>query len=81
MSAPFTIGWVHNLEVAPATSDASRVISVAAAFSTIAVLFAILRLSVRYKALGRWGLDDVAIAASTVGPRSSRKEFHSMFTR
>lgn len=37
MSPPFTVGWVHNLEVAPATSDPSRVIGVAAAFSTIAV--------------------------------------------
>jgi hypothetical protein len=76
MSPPFTVGWVHNLEVAPATSDASKLIGVAAAFSTVAVLFAILRLSVRYKTLGRWGLDDVAIAASTVSLRPSRKRLH-----
>jgi hypothetical protein len=74
MPPPFTIGWVHNLEVAPAASDASQVIGVAAGFSTVAVLFTILRLGVRYKALGRWGMDDVAIAASTVGILASCKK-------
>jgi hypothetical protein len=59
------------LEYAPTNSDASNVIGLAAAFSTIAVLFTILRLSVRYKAVGRWGLDDAAIAASTVSLRTS----------
>jgi hypothetical protein len=68
---PYTVGWVHNLEYAPTNSDASNVIGLAAAFSTIAVLFTILRLSVRYKAVGRWGLDDSAIAASTVSLRTS----------
>jgi hypothetical protein len=67
---PYTIGWVHNLKDAPGTSDASKVIGLAAAFSTIAVLFTILRLSVRYKAVGGWGLDDAAIAASAVGLRA-----------
>jgi hypothetical protein len=76
MPPPFTIGWVHNLEVAPAASDASQVIGVAAGFSTVAVLFTILRLGVRYKALGRWGMDDVAIAASTVGILASCKKLH-----
>jgi hypothetical protein len=79
MPPPFTIGWVHNLEVAPAASDASQVIGVAAGFATVAVLFTILRLGVRYKALGRWGMDDLAIAASTVGILASCKSF--MFTR
>jgi len=66
MPPPYTIGWVHNLEQAPATSDARSLIGLAAAFSTIAVLFTVLRFTVRYKAVGRWGLDDAAIAASTV---------------
>lgn len=66
MSPPYTIGWVHNLDSAPATSDARSVIGLAAAFSTVAILFTILRLSVRWKTVGRFGLDDAAIAASTV---------------
>lgn len=66
MSPPYTIGWVHNLEEAPDSSDASSVIGLAAAFSTIAVLFTVFRLSVRWKTLGRFGLDDAAIAASAV---------------
>lgn len=73
MPPPYTIGWVHNLEQAPATSDASSVIGLAAAFSTTAILFTILRLTVRYKAVGRWGLDDAAIAASTVSLPASCK--------
>jgi hypothetical protein len=75
---PHTIGWVHNLEDAPGTSDASKVIGLAAAFSTIAVLFTILRLSVRYKTVGRWGLDDAAIAASTVSLRASCKKLQDV---
>jgi hypothetical protein len=74
---PYTIGWVHNLDYAPATSDASNVIGLAAAFSTVAVLFTILRLSVRYKAIGRWGLDDAAIAASTASLRASGQKICS----
>lgn len=66
MSPPYTVGWVHNLEQAPATSDAGSVIGLAAAFSTIAVLFTVFRLSVRWKTLGFLGLDDAAIAASSV---------------
>jgi hypothetical protein len=70
MSPPYTTGWVHNLEHAPAHSDASSVIALAASFSIITILFTILRLSVRYKAVGGWGLDDAAIAASAVSLRA-----------
>jgi hypothetical protein len=79
MPPPFTTGWVHNLEVAPATSDASQVIGVAVGFSTVAVLFTILRLGVRYKTLGRWGLDDVSIAASTVSNFANCKKLLPCF--
>lgn len=73
MSPPYTIGWVHNIDNAPAKSDARSVIGLAAAFSTIAILFTILRLSVRWKTVGRFGLDDAAIAASTVCMHASRE--------
>jgi hypothetical protein len=66
MSPPYTIGWVHNLKEAPATSDASSVITLAVAFSTIAVLFTLFRLSVRWKTVGRLGLDDAAISQGAV---------------
>jgi hypothetical protein len=66
MSPPYTIGWVHNLKEAPTTSDASSVIGMAVAFSAIAVLFTIFRLSVRWKTVGRLGLDDAAITAGAV---------------
>ena len=70
MSPPLTLGWVHNLYVAPAKSDASSIVALAAAFSTIAVLFTILRFGVRWKTVGRFGLDDFAIAASAVSQSS-----------
>lgn len=67
MSTPrYTLGWVHNLNVAPATSDAITVIGLGAAFSTAAVVFTALRLGVRWKIVGSIGLDDAAITASAV---------------
>lgn len=66
MSPPYTLGWVHNLEEAPAESDAASVIALAAAFSTIAVLFTVLRCIQRWKIVSHLGLDDYAIAASAV---------------
>lgn len=66
MSPPYTLGWVHNLEEAPATSDAANVIALAAAFSSIAVLFTVLRCVQRWGVVGHLGLDDCAIAASAV---------------
>lgn len=65
-SPPYTLGWVHNLDEAPATSDAGVVIVLAAAFSSVAVVFTVLRLSMRWKIVGSIGLDDAAIAASAV---------------
>ncbi|KAM0716933.1 hypothetical protein Q7P37_006785 [Cladosporium fusiforme] len=66
MSPPYTLGWVHNLEEAPAESDAASVIALAAAFSTIAVLFTVLRCIQRWKIVSHLGLDDYAIAASAL---------------
>jgi hypothetical protein len=66
MSPPYTLGWVHNLEEAPATSDAASIIALAAAFSTIAILFTVLRCIQRCNVVGQLGLDDWAIAGSAV---------------
>jgi hypothetical protein len=65
MSPLYTIGWVYNLGEAPATSDASSVAGLAAAFSAIAALLTVFQLSVRWKTVGRFGPDDAAIAAGT----------------
>ncbi|GAB7336410.1 hypothetical protein MBLNU13_g09127t2 [Cladosporium sp. NU13] len=66
MSPPYTVGWVHNLRYPPVESDAGRVIGLAAGCSIIASLFAFVRFSVRWKTMVCFGLDDFAIAASTL---------------
>ncbi|KAK5744377.1 hypothetical protein LTR17_002087 [Elasticomyces elasticus] len=61
---PLTVGWVHNLDTTPSSSDASRIIAIASAFSGISVLSIIVRLWQRWKIFKEIGLDDIAAASS-----------------
>lgn len=47
MAPPYTLDWVHNLEKAPATSDARTVIVLAATFSIVSILSTLIRLYIR----------------------------------
>jgi hypothetical protein len=67
MSPPrYTTGWVYNLDTAPQSTDAGRVIALAISFSTISLLCIISRVITRMKILKGVGLDDVSAAASMV---------------
>ncbi|KAK3642610.1 hypothetical protein LTR56_010658 [Elasticomyces elasticus] len=61
---PLTVGWVHNLDTTPSSSDASRIIAIASAFSGISILSIIVRLWQRWKIFKEIGLDDIAAASS-----------------
>ncbi|KAK4892078.1 hypothetical protein LTR27_009428 [Elasticomyces elasticus] len=61
---PLTVGWVHNLDTTTSSSDASRIIAIASAFSGISVLSIIVRLWQRWKIFKEIGLDDIAAASS-----------------
>ncbi|KAK5695782.1 hypothetical protein LTR97_008202 [Elasticomyces elasticus] len=61
---PLTVGWVHNLDTTPSSSDASMIIAIASAFSGISILSIIVRLWQRWKIFKEIGLDDIAAASS-----------------
>ncbi|CAD0037048.1 unnamed protein product, partial [Aureobasidium pullulans] len=65
MSAPpYTLGWVHNLETAPASSDARGIIALAVVFPLVAVLCVGFKFTIRLRTIGSVGWDDVALAIS-----------------
>lgn len=66
MSAPYTLGWVHNLKTAPSESDAQGIIALAVIFPLVAVLCVGLKFSIRIKTIGSVGWDDIALAISCV---------------
>jgi len=49
MAPPLTIGWAHNLKTAPASTDAIKIIAIAAAFSSIAVVSIAIRFVQRWR--------------------------------
>ncbi|THZ03652.1 hypothetical protein D6C95_03653 [Aureobasidium pullulans] len=65
MSAPpYTLGWVHNLETVPASSDARGIIALAVVFPLVAVLCVGFKFTIRLRTIGSVGWDDVALAIS-----------------
>ncbi|THX21255.1 hypothetical protein D6D17_00158 [Aureobasidium pullulans] len=60
---PYTLGWVHNLALAPEDSDARGIIALAVVFPLLAVICVGLRFTIRIT-LGSVGWDDVALAFS-----------------
>ena len=64
---PLTLHWVYNLEKAPSSTNAGRVIALACAFSSIAFLAVVVRFAVRWRLVRTGaGLDDSSVAASAV---------------
>lgn len=77
MSAPpYTLGWVHNLETAPASSDARGIIALAVVFPLVAVLCVGFKFTIRLRTIGSVGWDDVALAISCVRLKRARMGIH-----
>jgi hypothetical protein len=63
---PLTLGWVYNLQQTPSSTDAGRIIAIAAAFLAISITAVIVRFTQRWAKLKTFGADDFASAWSVL---------------